>query len=139
MNINEMTTAEIEAYLEERKSRKPKLGGTVKLVSEMKPGEHGWVEIKILSRASVVVGSNSAYPLQFDADQLIETNVPERAPARRRMTAAEAAEELEVGQEVWVKSKITDTVSGSPLPVEISEVQGIGFWLAQSTQIEVEA
>jgi hypothetical protein len=146
MQIEDMTTEQIEKYLAERKAPKSKLGGTAKHAINMKPGETGWLEV-VCDRVFEDGSGACFYPfgdpkLDFAVrpNHIVETNAPERQPARRRMTAADAVKNLEIGQEVWVKH----TVCGFPADGATQYAFGVtcqnsSLWLAKNQEIEVDA
>lgn len=146
MNINEMTVEQIELYLQDRKARKSELGGKLMLADDVPVGQTVW--IKFIKQQTGNTGSLFSYDIEDESEDiriynkaLVETNVPERVPARRRMTAAEASEQLEEGRDVWVKCSVSlsdPKDKRQPLRVAFDYLGSSRLLLAE-TQIEVDA
>lgn len=147
MDINEMTTEQIEAYLQERKARKGELGGNLMRADDVPVGQTVW--IKCVKQQTGNAGSLFSYDVGDESEDiriynqaLVETNVPECAPARRRMTAGEAVDDnlLKQGDIIWIKAEVRYPGDGgafqpcfSGLPKEFSP------WLDLDQEIEVDA
>lgn len=140
MQIEDMTTAEIEAYLQERKSRKGELGGVTKRADEMRLGETGWLKIKKESfgLSTFIAEDNPKDSFTLLHNTLIEANVPEQRRARRRMTVGEAVEQLKVGQEVCVRAAIIEINPELKRPLWVN-FMGYGLKLNPEVEIEVDA
>lgn len=147
MDINEMTTEQIEQYLQERRTRKGELGGQLMRADDVPVGKTVW--LKCVKTNTMEVSSLFLYDVENTNDSisvynktLVETNVPERAPARRRMTAGEASDDnlLKQGDIIWIKAEVRYPGDGgafqpcfSGLPKEFSP------WLDLDQEIEVDA
>lgn len=145
MQIEDMTVEQILQHLQERKTIAPKLGGVLKQAAALKKGEICWVQMKVVAQnmSSVALDSPTqpGFQMEIHPSRLVETNVPEQRRARLRMTAGEAAQELEVGQEVWVKCSVSlcdPKDKHQPLRVAFDYLGSHRFLLTE-TQIEVEA
>jgi hypothetical protein len=141
MQIEDMTIEQIEQYLAERKAPKSKLGGTAKHAINMKPGETGWLEV-VCDRVFEDGSGACFYPfcdpkLDFAVrpNHIVETNAPERQPARRRMTAVEA-KALSVGTTVWVKAVVANDVH-SAVSWRVGFIDGREVWVTPNNEVEV--